>query len=114
MSRSGRQAAERCRDRTRQGVCWKGLASTRRHVHESPEGGLEEDVKATLSNISADRIDLIATARLAIETDGAGFYDVTREVRRFVHEAGAKNGAVLLYMRHTSASLVIQENADPD
>ena len=71
-------------------------------------------MKAKLSNISADRIDLIATARLAIETDGEGFYDVTREVERFVHEAGAKNGVVLLYMRHTSASLVIQENADPD
>ena len=65
-------------------------------------------------NITADRIDTIATARLAIETDGEGFYEVTGEVQRFVRDAGANNGLVLMYMRHTSASLVIQENADHD
>jgi secondary thiamine-phosphate synthase enzyme len=71
-------------------------------------------VRAKLWNITADRIDTIATARLAIETDGEGFYEVTGEVQRFVREAGANNGLVLMYMRHTSASLVIQENADQD
>lgn len=56
----------------------------------------------------------IATATLAVETGGAGFTDITADVTRFIVQAGAGDGALLLYLRHTSASLVIQENADPD
>jgi secondary thiamine-phosphate synthase enzyme len=58
--------------------------------------------------------ELIATAALAVETRGQGFTEITDEVRRFVAQVGAKAGVLLLFMRHTSASLVIQENADPD
>ena len=58
--------------------------------------------------------DLIATATLTINTNGQGLMDVTREVEAFVRGIGARNGTVLLFIRHTSASLVIQENADPD
>jgi secondary thiamine-phosphate synthase enzyme len=55
-----------------------------------------------------------ASAELAVETSGEGFFDITREVGRFVEESGAGDGVLFLYLRHTSASLVIQENADPD
>ena len=55
----------------------------------------------------------IVTSRMAVETSGAGFVDVTREVEKFIRDAGAKEGAVTLFIRHTSASLTIQENADP-
>jgi len=48
-----------------------------------------------------------------VETRGAGFTDITREVAKFLREAGAREGAVTLFIRHTSASLTIQENADP-
>jgi secondary thiamine-phosphate synthase enzyme len=58
--------------------------------------------------------DGIATATLVVETRGRGFIDITEDVRRFIAQAGAKDGAVLLFIRHTSASLTIQENADPD
>jgi secondary thiamine-phosphate synthase enzyme len=58
--------------------------------------------------------DLIATATLAIDTPGPGFTEFTREAARFLAEAGAGEGALTLFVRHTSASLVIQENADPD
>jgi secondary thiamine-phosphate synthase enzyme len=58
--------------------------------------------------------DVIATATLMIETDGKGFTEFTREAARFVTEAGAGEGILYLFLRHTSASLVIQENADPD
>jgi secondary thiamine-phosphate synthase enzyme len=58
--------------------------------------------------------DVIATATLVIETAGQGFTELTREAARFLAEAGAKEGALQLFVRHTSASLVIQENADPD
>jgi len=67
-----------------------------------------------LSAITATTAELIATATLTIETGGEGFFEFTREAARFVADAGGKDGALFLFLRHTSASLVIQENADPD
>ena len=67
-----------------------------------------------LSAITSVAPELIATATLSVETEGQGFTEITREARRFVAEAGAQSGALHLFIRHTSASLVIQENADPD
>lgn len=58
--------------------------------------------------------EIITTATLTLETSGQGFTEITSEAARFVLEAEAKNGALFVFMRHTSASLVIQENADPD
>jgi secondary thiamine-phosphate synthase enzyme len=58
--------------------------------------------------------EIVATARLVVETAGRGFTEITHDVVRFVSEAEAKDGALFVFMRHTSASLVIQENADPD
>ncbi|HVY59038.1 MAG TPA: secondary thiamine-phosphate synthase enzyme YjbQ [Xanthobacteraceae bacterium] len=69
---------------------------------------------ARLSPVVRSAPQLVAAATLSVETRGAGFVDVTSHVARFVEEAGARDGVVLLYLRHTSASLVIQENADPD
>ena len=51
---------------------------------------------------------------IAVATRGPGFTDVTDRVRRFVAGAGIGEGLVTVYIPHTSASLVIQENADPD
>ncbi|MGC1465441.1 MAG: secondary thiamine-phosphate synthase enzyme YjbQ [Pseudolabrys sp.] len=67
-----------------------------------------------LSAITRSTPQTIATATLVVETDGVGFTDVTRDVARFVKEADAREDVLLLYLRHTSASLTIQENADPD
>jgi secondary thiamine-phosphate synthase enzyme len=58
-------------------------------------------------------VSTITSSLLAVETRGAGFIDITSEVARFLREAGAHEGAVTLFIRHTSASLTIQENADP-
>jgi secondary thiamine-phosphate synthase enzyme len=71
-------------------------------------------VAARLSDVTTLTPDLIATARLTVETGGPGFTDITREAARFLAEAGAGEGMLTLFIRHTSASLVIQENADPD
>jgi secondary thiamine-phosphate synthase enzyme len=71
-------------------------------------------VTRRLSAIRSAAPEYIASATLTVETRGAGFTDITHEVVRFVEAAGAGEGAVLIFMRHTSASLVIQENADPD
>jgi secondary thiamine-phosphate synthase enzyme len=51
---------------------------------------------------------------IAVPTRGAGLVEITREARRFVNRAGFTTGILTVYCRHTSASLVIQENADPD
>jgi secondary thiamine-phosphate synthase enzyme len=58
--------------------------------------------------------DVIATAELSVETKREGFHDITEEARRFLRQSGARDGVLLLFIRHTSASLTIQENADPD
>jgi secondary thiamine-phosphate synthase enzyme len=71
-------------------------------------------VRVELSKIVAVTPDLIATALLRVETEGEGFYEITRDTAKFVRDCEAISGAVFLYMRHTSASLVIQENADRD
>ena len=55
----------------------------------------------------------IVSSLLTIQTSGRGFTDLTAEIAKFVKDAGAKEGAVTLFIRHTSASLTIQENADP-
>lgn len=52
--------------------------------------------------------------RHAIETRGAGLYEFTDAAVRFVREAGVDTGLLTLFPRHTSCSLLIQENADPD
>ena len=67
-----------------------------------------------LSAIRSMPANTVATARLSVETSGEGFFEITADVARFLKEIGARDGAVLVYLRHTSASLAIQENADPD
>jgi secondary thiamine-phosphate synthase enzyme len=62
------------------------------------------------STVSADTM---VSSLLTVQTSGPGFVDLTAEVAKFVKDAGAKEGAVTLFIRHTSASLTIQENADP-
>jgi secondary thiamine-phosphate synthase enzyme len=56
----------------------------------------------------------LASVRLLVETPGRGFIEITQEAERFVREIGAREGVLFVYLRHTSASLVIQENADSD
>lgn len=51
--------------------------------------------------------------RLTVRAPAQGLHEITREVRRVVAEAGLEEGLCTLYVRHTSASLIIQENADP-
>lgn len=52
-------------------------------------------------------------AVLTITTRGGSFHDIGAEVESVVRESGIKTGLCVAFLRHTSASLVIQENADP-
>jgi secondary thiamine-phosphate synthase enzyme len=56
---------------------------------------------------------IVATKALVISTSGRHLEDVTARVSAIVSESGVKSGVCTLFLRHTSASLVIQENADP-
>jgi len=51
---------------------------------------------------------------IVVTTAGAGLYEFTDRVAGFVEEAGVDVGLLTLFVRHTSCSLLIQENADPD
>lgn len=51
---------------------------------------------------------------LDIATRGRGLVEITRAVTEWVAQSGLRDGLLTLFVRHTSASLVIQENADPD
>ena len=55
-----------------------------------------------------------ATHQLYISTHGKGLYEFTREIETWVRAQKAPTGLLTLFCQHTSASLVIQENVDPD
>jgi secondary thiamine-phosphate synthase enzyme len=51
---------------------------------------------------------------IVISTKGQGLYEFTREAASFTRDCGGEDGLLTLFVRHTSCSLLIQENADPD
>jgi len=67
-----------------------------------------------MSAIVEVALQLIASATLRVDTPGAGFTDITGHAVGFIDQISAGEGVLLIYLRHTSASLAIQENADPD
>jgi secondary thiamine-phosphate synthase enzyme len=62
------------------------------------------------STVSANAV---VSSLLTVQTSGRSFVDLTAEVAKFVSDARAREGMVMLFICHTSASLTIQENADP-
>jgi secondary thiamine-phosphate synthase enzyme len=54
------------------------------------------------------------TTQLSVSTKGRGFYEITRDVAAFVDKTALRTGLATLHLQHTSASLLIQENADPE
>ena len=53
------------------------------------------------------------TASFIVRTRGKGTHEITEEVARIVRDSGAKTGVATVFIQHTSASLIIYENADP-
>ena len=70
----------------------------------------------TVSIGQIDRLSApdLVRASLAVQTAGRGMTEVTGALDDFLRQAGAGQGLLTLFIRHTSASLTIQENADPD
>jgi secondary thiamine-phosphate synthase enzyme len=71
--------------------------------------------RSSISHTAPSKIsaDAIASSVLTVQTPGAGFTNLTAEIAKFVNDTGGREGLVTLFIRHTSASLTIQENADP-
>jgi secondary thiamine-phosphate synthase enzyme len=67
----------------------------------------------TRSSPSTVQAASISTALLTVPTSGQDFVDLTAEAAKFIKDVHAREGALSLFIRHTSASLTIQENADP-
>jgi len=67
----------------------------------------------TRSAQSTVQATIISSSLLTVQTKGRSFTDLTGEIAKFINEAHAGDGALTLFIRHTSASLTIQENADP-
>ncbi len=55
-----------------------------------------------------------SATEIGVSTRGRGFYEITSEVGSFVQQAGIDTGLATVHIQHTSASLLIQENADPE
>jgi secondary thiamine-phosphate synthase enzyme len=55
-----------------------------------------------------------AATTLSIETRGRGLADITRRIEGWVESTGLRDGLLTVFVRHTSASLLVQENADPE
>ena len=56
----------------------------------------------------------LAQHRFVVKTEGSGLYEITGEVTAWVTGQGVERGLLTMFLPHTSASLLIQENADPD
>ncbi|MFG5119077.1 secondary thiamine-phosphate synthase enzyme YjbQ [Methylorubrum sp. POS3] len=74
----------------------------------------QADKVGPLAGFSAGEVTRQASATVTVATPGQGFTDITDAVAAFVRESGLRHGMVSVFCRHTSASLTIQENADPD
>ncbi|MFZ1071525.1 MAG: YjbQ family protein, partial [Methyloceanibacter sp.] len=55
-----------------------------------------------------------ASHRLRVRTRGKGFIDITEDLRHWLRDISARDGLLTVFVCHTSASLTIQENADPN
>jgi secondary thiamine-phosphate synthase enzyme len=67
-----------------------------------------------VETIASGAVARQALGRLVVEMPGPGFTEITAEAARFVAESAIRDGLLSVFCRHTSASLTIQENADPD
>jgi|SRR5215217_7093312 len=69
---------------------------------------------------SPPRLDMVGAGmrqsreHITVATRGQGLYEFTRQLRSFVQQSGVSEGLVTVFVRHTSCSLLVQENADPD
>ncbi len=67
-----------------------------------------------VETLSEGSVTQQVNGRLLVDTEGQGLVEITDAVSRWVFGTGILHGLLTVFCRHTSASLLIQENADPD
>ena len=75
---------------------------------------MKQGTISPVENIEAGPATRHALAKLTVETPAPGFTELTKPIAAWVAGSGIREGLLTVYCRHTSASLTIQENADPD
>src|SRR5262245_12976901 len=100
-------------------ACWKPTSSSKCRVpiERGRLCGIPRTVRPPLDDDAEQRERFMleqAHHRMSVDTKGSGFTDVTAQVKAWLETIGAGDGLLTLFIRHTSASLTIQENADPD
>jgi secondary thiamine-phosphate synthase enzyme len=103
-----------CRAWVGEDASWRGLAPCEAMMQRRSKGAPVKTPRSVartpLTTVTAAAV---VSTTLTVETGGVGFVDLTGEIEGFVEDAGGLEGFALLFCRHTSASLTIQENADP-
>jgi secondary thiamine-phosphate synthase enzyme len=87
--------------------------SLERHRAAGEAGRMEETVGDKTMSVATLGLRQ-AQGRLSVRTNGQGLFDITAEVAGWLAAQHVSTGLLTIFCRHTSASLVIQENADPD
>ena len=77
----------------------------------SPHGA---STAVRLDSVHSAAPEIVASAMLTVDTRGEALIEITRAAADFLAKIQAGDGVLLVFVRHTSASLAIQENADPD
>jgi secondary thiamine-phosphate synthase enzyme len=77
----------------------------------SPRGA---STAVRLESVHSAAPEIVASAKLTVASRGEGLIEITREAADFLAKVQAGDGVFLAFVRHTSASLAVQENADPD
>jgi secondary thiamine-phosphate synthase enzyme len=75
---------------------------------------MKQGMIGRIETVETGNVARQALGRLTIQTPGPGFTEMTEAVRGWVADSGIEDGLLTVFCRHTSASLTIQENADPD
>ncbi|MEN3930143.1 secondary thiamine-phosphate synthase enzyme YjbQ [Microvirga sp. W0021] len=67
-----------------------------------------------ITNIHKSDVKIQLTAQMSLKTTGTGLFEFTDDIRQWAKSHSLNNGLLCVFCQHTSASLTIQENADPD
>ena len=69
--------------------------------------------QSSAAPLARDHVVKVVQKEIVVNTTGKGTYEISREVESFVRKSGVDTGQITVFLKHTSASLVIMENADP-
>lgn len=82
------------------------------HQHRRPQGREYPGLPRSRGFPTLEIVQVVAN-HITVLTSGKGTYEITEKIESLVSESGVQNGAVTVFVQHTSCSLIVMENADP-